>query len=147
MRNIYLIAILLLSLFVFVFPIDGVQELFVFISGAFFVLSVGFSLLYLTKERSLKKKLISAFADQMPSLEALEGTGFRLVVIGLSVLSAGILFQPFSSKAICYFSWIIYSLYLGLRLSGRISRHRLVYFLIVGSGLIVLSYLITIYAK
>jgi ABC-type uncharacterized transport system permease subunit len=157
---------LFMLIFIFTFPrgitpgnislpksILVMHVLFSFLAYAAFALAFSAAVLYLLRERILKKKTVQALSSNFPSLEALENISFQLVVFGLFLLSTGIMAGMFWSKLsfnefIRYVpkeiwsaaTWVVYLNYVLIRILAQLSRHKRIYWLIGGSVLVMLVY-------
>ena len=63
----------------------------VFLSYGAFIISAGFSLLYLVQEKQVKDKNTTGLMRFLPSLKALEETSFRAAAIGFTLLSVSLI--------------------------------------------------------
>jgi cytochrome c-type biogenesis protein CcsB len=105
-------------------------------SYAAFILSAGAALMYLEKERELKRKTPRVFYYRLPALVESDTWSRRLVILGLPLLTATMATGAIWSKTVtgAYWSWsaketwslvtwAVYAAYLGLRWRGW-SGHR-----------------------
>ena len=102
----------------------------IFIGEASFALACGIGIIYLVQERSIKNKTQGFFFRRLPSLELIDNTGYRCIIIGFIVLSVGLITGFVYAKFVWgrFWSWdpkeiwsmITWLLYAAL-LHGRIS--------------------------
>jgi len=102
----------------------------IFIGEASFALACGIGVFYLVQEHAIKNKTQGFFFRRLPSLELIDNTGYRCIIIGFTVLSVGLVtgfvyaefvwgrFWSWDPKEI--WSMITWLLYAAL-LHGRIS--------------------------
>ena len=103
----------------------------IFIGEASFALACGVGLLYLLQEHSIKSKTHGFFFKRLPSLEFLDSTGYRCIIIGFSMLSLGLItglvyakqtwgsFANWDPKEVwSAITWIIYA----VLIHGRLTR-------------------------
>jgi cytochrome c-type biogenesis protein CcsB len=103
----------------------------IFIGEASFALACGIGLLYLLQEYSIKSKTHGFFFKRLPSLELLDSTGYKCIVIGFSMLSIGLItgliyakqtwgnFASWDPKEVwSAITWIIYA----VLIHGRVTK-------------------------
>lgn len=131
-----------------------IHALFSFLSYGAFTMAFCSALLYVVHERLIKNKSLGLLQQHLPSLEALAELCFKFVSVGVPLLSLGVLsgaiwsnlthgyyfsFRPKELWSLC--SWLIFGGYLYLHQLAGWSKHKLVYLLIFGSFLVIISYL------
>jgi cytochrome c-type biogenesis protein CcsB len=79
----------------------------IFLGEAAFALACGVGILYLSQERSIKKKKNRFFLKRLPSLELLDSTGYACIVFGFTMLTLGLITGLVYAKAIWgrFWSW------------------------------------------
>ncbi len=125
------------------------------VSFSSFAIAAVLSTLYLLLYRELHAGRPGFIFRRIPSLEALDRMAFRSVVIGLSLLSAGMLTGSIWAHQVWgrYWSWdpkqcssltiwLIYAAYLFVRVRRGWSGRRVAYFAMIGFALLVFTFVV-----
>ncbi|MFQ6132376.1 MAG: cytochrome c biogenesis protein CcsA [Armatimonadota bacterium] len=127
-----------------------------FLSYVAFLLAFCVALLYLMQAGLLKAKRLGRLQRALPSLEQLDGLGYRLVALGFPLLTLGIV-----AGAIWYgettggnywswltqepgpmITWLVYAIYLHARLVAGWQRGRITWLLVAGFVIVVVTYVV-----
>ncbi len=93
-----------------------------------FLLAAIFGIMYMEKERELKKKQIRLFYYQLPPLEDMDLIASRLIMVGVPLFAVALYFGAQTVKLVwgsywawtaketwSFITWLVYLVYLGLR--------------------------------
>jgi ABC-type uncharacterized transport system permease subunit len=120
-----------------------------------FTVSAAMALLYLFEERRLKRRDAGVLRLRLPSLEALERLASLLALVGLGLLSAGIvvgltrldLDDLDLAMTVTALIWALYAVVLLLRREARLRGRRLAWSLVTGFGLVAVVLPLTHFAS
>jgi len=108
--------------------------------------------LFIIQERRIKRREALAVASRLPSLEAMEGSIYKMILIAFPLLTLGILlgghwalltrgrywgWDP--TETFSFVTWIIYAIYLLLRWGRGWRGRRAAYLALAGFGIILLT--------
>jgi cytochrome c-type biogenesis protein CcsB len=62
----------------------------IFIGEAAFALACGVAIFYIAQEHSIKNKIQGFFFDRLPSLELIDNVGYFCIIVGFTMLTAGL---------------------------------------------------------
>jgi cytochrome c-type biogenesis protein CcsB len=126
----------------------------IFIGEAALALACGVGILYLLQERAIKDKQRGFFFKRLPSLELLDATGYGCIVVGFTMLTAGLItgfiyaqavwgrFWSWDPKEIWSgITWLIYAALLHQRLTVGWRGRRAAIMAIFGFAVIVFTFL------
>jgi cytochrome c-type biogenesis protein CcsB len=112
------------------------------------LVAAALGLLYLLKERR-----VAAVQDRLPALEALDALGYRFVVGGFTLYGVMIVSGAFWADGVkgsfwnwdpvevwSLISWLIYGIYLHLRITMGWRGHRLAVYSLVAAAVMIVSY-------
>lgn len=125
----------------------------IFIGEASFALACGVGILYLAQERAIKTKKHGFFFKRLPSLELLDSTGYACLVVGFSLLTAGLISGMFYAKLVwhrfwswdvkevwSFISWLLYAALLHQRLTVGWRGRRAAIMAIVGFSVLLFTF-------
>ena len=122
---------------------------------ACFTVATAMALLYLFEERRLKRRDAGVLRVRLPSLEALDRLASRVALVGLVLLSAGIVVgltrldagELDIAMTVTVAIWVIYAAALILRREAELQGHRLALSLVGGYTLVALVLPLTHFAS
>jgi ABC-type uncharacterized transport system permease subunit len=120
-----------------------------------FTVSAAMALLFLFEERRLKRRDAAVLRLRLPSLEALERLASRLALVGLGLLSAGIVVgltrldadELDLAMTVTACIWVLYAGVLLLRREAGLRGHRLAWSLVSGFALVAVVLPLTHFAS
>jgi len=105
--------------------------IFVLLGNAAFALTFGVGLMYLLQERQLKTKSLGPMSHRLPSLEFLDLLGYRTLIVGFPLLTAGLITGSIQAQyawgsfltwdptqILSLLTWVIYAGLLQARIAG-----------------------------
>lgn len=123
-------------------------------SYAVFLLAAIFGIMYMEKERELKKKKVRLFYYQLPPLEEMDLILSRLIMLGVPLLTVAMLFGAQTAKIVwgaywtwtaketwSFMTWIVYLVYLGLRWGAGWRGHRSAIYAMVAFLLVLFNFI------
>ena len=121
---------------------------------ACFTVAAGGALVYLLEERRLKRRDVGLLRLRLPSLEALDRLASRVVIVGLALLSVGIvtgLTQLESgdydaTMTVTVAVWVLYTVALVLRREAGLRGRRYAWAVVLGFGLVAVALPVTHFA-
>ncbi|MBW1697302.1 MAG: c-type cytochrome biogenesis protein CcsB [Deltaproteobacteria bacterium] len=126
----------------------------IFIGEAAFALACGAGLLYLLQERAIKTKQHGFFFKRLPSLQLMDTTGYACLVVGFTLLTAGLItgfvyaksvwgsFWSWDPKEVwSAISWLLYAALLHGRLVLGWRGRKTAIMSILGFGILVFTFL------
>jgi ABC-type uncharacterized transport system permease subunit len=121
---------------------------------ACFTVAAGAALVYLLEERRLKRRDVGLLRLRLPSLEALDRLASRVVIVGLALLSVGIvtgLTQLESgdydaTMTVTVAVWVLYTVALVLRREAGLRGRRYAWAVVLGFGLVAVVLPVTHFA-
>ena len=122
---------------------------------ASFTVATAMALLFLFEERRLKRRDAAVLRLRLPSLEALERLASRLALVGLGLLSAGIVVgltrldadELDLAMTVTALIWMLYAGVLLLRREAVLRGHRLAWSLVSGFALVAVVLPLTHFAS
>ena len=122
---------------------------------ASFTVATAMALLFLFEERRLKRRDAAVLRLRLPSLEALERLASRLALVGLGLLSAGIVVgltrldadELDLAMTVTALIWVLYAGVLLLRREAVLRGHRLAWSLVSGFALVAVVLPLTHFAS
>jgi len=124
-----------------------------FASYAAFANAFGMGLAYLVQERQIKSKKPTGLSYRLPPLEDLDRLIFKTIAWTFPLLTVGLIMGAFWAHAVWHtwwvwdakvlwsvLTWLIYSIYLGLRLLSGWSGRRTAYLSMAGFALVLFTY-------
>ena len=122
---------------------------------ASFTVATAMALLFLFEERRLKRRDAAVLRLRLPSLEALERLASRLALVGLGLLSAGIVVgltrldadELDLAMTVTGLIWVLYAGVLLLRREAVLRGHRLAWSLVSGFALVAVVLPLTHFAS
>ena len=126
----------------------------IFLAYAAFIAAFGFGLMYLIEERKIRKKTDTLFDNLLPSLGVSDELGYRCTILGVILLTMGIIvgslwtqfiqevhWRWFDVKIVSTFvTWFIYVVQIGFRKFWGWHGHRAAYAAIVGLAAVLCTY-------
>jgi len=126
-----------------------------FISYAAFSLACIVSIMYLVQHRLLKTKQWSPFFQRMPALDRLESITFKLILVGFPALLIAMILGAIWYRAyygyfllvdpkpiVSMVLFVLYGLYLYLRVSAGWSGQKLAWLGVIGFMIVIVNYVI-----
>jgi cytochrome c-type biogenesis protein CcsB len=149
------------------FPADAVPEgeelrslwvtfhvVILFVGEAAFALACGAGVLYLLQERAIKQKKRGFFYRRLPSLERLDRTGYRCIVVGFTLVTIGLVsgfvyakaawgrFWTWDPKEVwSAVMWLFYAALLHERLTVGWRGRKSAIMSIIGFGVLIFTFL------
>ena len=126
----------------------------IFLAYAAFIAAFGFGLMYLIAERKIRKKTDTLFDNILPSLGISDELGYRCTVLGVILLTMGVIvgslwtqyirdvpWRWLDAKVISTLvTWFIYVIQIGFRQFWGWHGHRAAYAAILGFGAVLCTY-------
>ena len=126
----------------------------IFLAYAAFIAAFGFGLMYLMTERKIRRKTDALLDNLMPSLGASDGLGYRCTILGVILLTMGVIvgslwtqyirdvpWRWLDAKVISTLvTWFIYVLQIGLRQFWGWHGRRAAYATIIGFVAVLCTY-------
>lgn len=123
-------------------------------SYAMFLLAAIFGIMYMEKERELKKKKVRLFYYQLPPLEEMDLILSRLIMLGVPLLTVAMVLGAQAAKIVwgSYWTWTaketwsfmiwgVYLVYLGLRWGAGWRGHRTAVYAMVAFLLVLFNFI------
>jgi len=127
---------------------------FIFLGEAAFALACGVGILYLLQENSIKTKKRRYVFKRLPSLELLDSTGYACIVVGFTLLTAGLITGLIYAKSVwgrfwswdpkevwSGISWLFYAVLLHERLTVGWRGRRSAIMAIIGFSVLLFTFL------
>jgi cytochrome c-type biogenesis protein CcsB len=125
-----------------------------FVGEAAFALACGAGVLYLLQERAIKQKKRGFFYRRLPSLERLDRTGYRCIVVGFALVTVGLIsgfvyakaawgrFWTWDPKEVwSAVMWLFYAALLHERLTVGWRGRKSAIMSIIGFGVLIFTFL------
>ena len=123
-------------------------------SYAVFLLAAIFGIMYMEKERELKKKKVRLFYYRLPPLEEMDLVLSRLIMLGVPLLTVAMLLGAQTAKIVwgsywtwtaketwSFMTWVVYLVYLGLRWGAGWRGHRAAIYAMVAFLLVLFNFI------